>query len=173
MGTAAIIFYTIAAIMIVSSLLAVTARKILRAAVYLLFALGGTAGIYFIVDYFFLAAVQLIVYAGGIVVLIIFSILLTSHIEEKLEKPDILKVLLTAILGLGGALLSIFVITNHAYSPQSDAGLQANMTTIGEKLLGYGAGGYVLPFEVISILLLAAMVGAIVVAKRNKPEGND
>lgn len=173
MGTSAIIFYTISAIMIVFSLLAVTARKILRAAVYLLFALGGTAAVYFMVDYFFLAAVQLIVYAGGIVVLIIFSILLTSHIEEKMEKPDLLKVLLTSIVGLGGTILSIYVITNHMYSPQSDGGLEANMTTIGEKLLGYGAGGYVLPFEVISILLLAAMVGAIVVAKRNKPEDHD
>lgn len=173
MGTSAIIFYTIATIMIVFSLLAVTARKILRAAVYLLFALGGTAAVYFMVDYFFLAAVQLIVYAGGIVVLIIFSILLTSHIEEKLERPDMLKLLLTSILGLGGAALSIYVITNHVYYPQTDGGLEANMTTIGEKLLGYGAGGYVLPFEVISILLLAAMVGAIVVAKRNKPEDHD
>lgn len=172
MGTGAIIFYTIATIMIVFSLLAVTSRKILRAAVYLLFALGGTAAVYFMVDYFFLAAVQLIVYAGGIVVLIIFSILLTSHIEEKMEKPDLLKVMLTSILGLGGAVISIYVITNHVYISQNDGGLEANMTTIGEKLLGYGAGGYVLPFEVISILLLAAMVGAIVVAKRNKPEDN-
>jgi len=172
MGIGAIIFYTIATIMIVFSLMAVTARKILRAAVYLLFALGGTAAVYFMVDYFFLAAVQLIVYAGGIVVLIIFSILLTSHIEEKMEKPDVVKVLLTAIVGLAGTVISIFVITNHIYSTQSNGGLEATMTTIGEKLLGYGAGGYVLPFEVISILLLAAMIGAIVVAKRNKPEDN-
>ena len=159
--------------MIVFSLLAVTVRKILRAAIFLLFALGGTAAVYFMVDYFFLAAVQLIVYAGGIVVLIIFSILLTSHIEEKMERPDLIKILLTSIVGMGGALLSIYVITNHVYHPQTDGGLEANMTTIGEKLLGYGAGGYVLPFEVISILLLAAMIGAIVVAKRNKPEDHD
>jgi len=172
MGTSAIIFYTIAAIMIVFSLLAVTSQKILRAAVYLLFALGGTAGVYFMVNYFFLAAVQLTVYAVGIVVLIIFSILLTSHIEEKMQKPDPWKIILTSIVGLGGVVLSIFVITNHVFVPQPNTGVEANMTTIGEKLLGYGAGGYVLPFEVISILLLAAMIGAIVVAKRNKPEGN-
>lgn len=168
----AIIFYSMATILIVFSLLAVTARNILRAAIYLLFALGGTAGIYFMVNYFFLAAVQLIVYAGGIVVLIIFSILLTSHIEEKMQKPDVWKIILTSIVGLGGATLSIYVITNHVFTSQPDTGVEVNMTTIGEKLLGYGAGGYVLPFEVISILLLAAMIGAIVVAKRNKPEGN-
>ncbi|MEZ4947226.1 MAG: NADH-quinone oxidoreductase subunit J [Cyclobacteriaceae bacterium] len=172
MGTSAIIFYTIATIMIVFSLLAVTSRKILRAAVYLLFALGGTAGVYFMVNYFFLAAVQLIVYAGGIVVLIIFSILLTSHIEEKMQKPDSWKIILTSILGLGGTTLCLYVITNHLFASQPSTGVEATMTTIGEKLLGYREGGYVLPFEVISILLLAAMIGAIVVAKRNKPEGN-
>ncbi|HNP07018.1 MAG TPA: NADH-quinone oxidoreductase subunit J [Cyclobacteriaceae bacterium] len=172
MGTSAIIFYTIAAIMIVFSLLAVTARKILRAAVYLLFALGGTAAIYFMMDYFFLAAVQLIVYAGGIVVLIIFSILLTSHIEEKMQKPDTWKIILTSILGFGGTALCLFVITNHLFVAHPATGAEATMATIGEKLLGYGEGGYVLPFEVISILLLAAMIGAIVVAKRNKPKGN-
>lgn len=170
MGTGAIVFYFIAAILIVCSLLAVTARKILRAAVYLLFALAGTAAIYFMVDYYFLAAVQLIVYAGGIVVLIIFSILLTSHIEEKMEKPDAWKVLLTSILGFAGSALTLYVITNHLFVSQPDGGAKATMSTIGEKLLSYGSGGYVLPFEVISILLLAAMVGAIVVAKRNKPE---
>jgi NADH-quinone oxidoreductase subunit J len=173
MGTSAIIFYTIATIMIVFSLLAVTSRKILRAAVYLLFALGGTAGVYFMVNYFFLAAVQLIVYAGGIVVLIIFSILLTSHIEEKMQKPDSWKIILTSILGLGGTTLCLYVITNHLFTSQPATGVEVTMTTIGEKLLGYREGGYVLPFEVISILLLAAMIGAIVVAKRNKPEGND
>lgn len=172
MASSAIIFYTIATILIVFSLLAVTARKILRAAVYLLFALAGTAGIYFMADYFFLAAVQLIVYAGGIVVLIIFSILLTSHIEEKMEKPDQWKVIVTSILGLAGAALTLHVITNHLFVAQQDLGVDATMSTIGEKLLGYGAGGYVLPFEVISILLLAAMIGAIAVAKRNKPEDN-
>ncbi len=170
MGTGSIIFYSIATIMIVFSLLAVTSRKILRAAVYLLFALSGTAGIYFMVDYHFLAAVQLIVYAGGIVVLIIFSILLTSHIEEKMEKPDTWKVLLTSILCLGGIALTLHVVTTHIFSEQIPTGVEASMNTIGLKLLGYGAGGYVLPFEVISILLLAAMIGAIVVAKRNKPE---
>ena len=173
MGTSAIIFYTIAAIMIVFSLLAVTVRRILRAAVYLLFALAGTAAVYFMLDYLFLGAVQLIVYAGGILVLIIFSILLTSHIEEKMQQPDILKVALTSIIGLGGALLSIYVITNHVFIGQPDNDTVPDMTTIGEKLLSYGKGGYVLPFEVISILLLAAMIGVIAVAKRNKPERND
>ncbi len=125
------------------------------------------------VGYNFLAAVQLIVYAGGIVVLIIFSILLTSHINEKLQRPDLFKILLTAIIALAGASLTLYVLGGQNFLGKTPTGLTANVETIGEKLLSYGAGGYVLPFEVISILLLAAMVGAIVIAKRNKPSGND
>lgn len=166
METPAIIFYTFAAIMIMFSLLAVTSRRILRAAVYLLFALGITAALYFMVDYYFLAAVQLIVYAGGIVVLIIFSIVLTTHINEKLERPAPLKVLITAITVLAGCTLTIYTLTNHSFVSKSGTIGETTVAVIGEKMMSYGEGGYVLPFEVISILLLAAMVGAIVIAKR-------
>jgi NADH-quinone oxidoreductase subunit J len=173
MDRAAIIFYILAFVMIASSLLAVTTRRILRAAVYLLFALGGTAALYFMIGYNFLAAVQLIVYVGGIVVLIIFSILLTAHINEKLQQPDLLKIIFTAVIVVVGAGLTYYVLQQQSFTAQSPTGLTANVETIGDKLLNYGSGGYVLPFEVISILLLAAMVGAIVIAKRNKVSNND
>lgn len=166
MDLTAILFYTIAAVMIIFSVLAVTSRRILRAAVYLLFALGGTAALYFMVEYYFLAAVQLIVYAGGIVVLIIFSILLTTHINEKLEPVSWAKIFITSVLILGGFSLTIYVLTNHAFLAKPVEPVEFSVNLIGQRMLSYGEGGYVLPFEVISILLLAAMVGAIVIAKR-------
>lgn len=166
MATSAIIFYIIAGVMIIFSLLAVTSRRILRAAVYLLFALAGTAALYFMLDYHFLAAMQLIVYAGGIVVLIIFSILLTTHINEKLEKPAPGKVFITSVLTLGGFVVTVYTLSQHNFIVSDTPQAEATVNHIGEKLLSVGQGGYVLPFEVISILLLAAMVGAIVIAKR-------
>lgn len=172
MESVAIIFYSLAFIMIAFSIMAVTTLRILRAAVYLLFALGGTAALYFMVGYNFLAAVQLIVYVGGIVVLIIFSILLTSHINEKLQKPETPKVILASLVALVGAILVLYVLGMNTFISQNPTGAIADVETIGTMLLNYGAGGYVLPFEVISILLLAAMVGAIVIAKRNKPTDN-
>ncbi len=81
-------FYLLSATILVFSLLTITSGRILRAAVYLLFVLIGTAGLYFLLQYQFLAAVQLAIYAGGIVVLIIFSILLTSHISHKFRRPS-------------------------------------------------------------------------------------
>lgn len=166
MEPSAILFYFIATVMVVFSFLAVTSRRILRAAIYLLFALAGTAAIYFMVDYFFLAAVQLIVYAGGIVVLIIFSILLTTHINEELQPPPWGKAFVTAVLILGSFSLTTYTLTNHVFVRQPGEQLEFSMNLIGVRMLSYGEGGYVLPFEVISILLLAAMVGAIVIAKR-------
>ena len=73
-------FFIFSAVIVVFSILTVTSRRILRAATFLLFVLVSTAGLYFMLRFNFLAAIQLTLYAGGIVVLIIFSILLTSHI---------------------------------------------------------------------------------------------
>ncbi len=168
MAASALLFYTFSFVILISSLAAVTARRILRAAVYLLFALGGTAAIYFMVDYYFLAAVQLIVYAGGIVVLIIFSILLTTHINEKLEMPRWSKVIATGMLMIAGFTITAYTITGHSYELSQSPPVDATVSLIGRMMLSYGEGGYVLPFEVISILLLAALVGAIVIAKRNQ-----
>lgn len=137
----------------------------------MLFSLAGTAAFYFMMEYQFLAAVQLIVYAGGIVVLIIFSILLTSHIEEKLQRPDIIKSAIAAIAVLAGVALSVFVLGTFNQTATSTPN-ELNMQMIGERLMNYKDNGYVLPFEVISVLLLAAMIGAIVVAKRSKPKDN-
>ena len=79
MTASVIAFYVIAAFILTGGVLAVTARKIFRSAVWLLISLTGIAALYFWMDLQFLAAVQIIVYIGGIVVLIIFSIFLTAH----------------------------------------------------------------------------------------------
>jgi NADH-quinone oxidoreductase subunit J len=77
-----VMFILFSAMIVMFSILTVTSRRILRAATFLLFVLLSTAGLYFMLNYQFLAAVQITLYAGGIVVLIIFSILLTSHIDH-------------------------------------------------------------------------------------------
>ena len=167
-----IIFYILALILIVSAIASVTSRKMLRSVIYLLFALMGIAGIYFLIDYNFLAAIQLTIYAGGIIVLIIFSVLLVHHIEMELEVAKLPKKLITGLvclLGLGVFLVTIYqhefiVIENY---------LSTNTTSIGLGLLSYKYGGFILPFEVISVLLLAAMVGAIIIAKGKTLESDN
>lgn len=162
-----IVFYILALIMIACAIASVSSRNMLRSVVYLLFVLIGIAGIYFLIDYNFLAAIQLTVYAGGIIVLIIFSVLLVHHIEMELELAKISKRILTAIACLIG--LGVFLTT--IYSTEFTAVENYKSTTvedIGLGLLSYGDGGFILPFEVISVLLLAAMIGAIIIAKGDK-----
>lgn len=151
---------------VVFSILTVTSGKILRAAVYLLFVLLATAGIFFMLNFNFLAAVQLTVYAGGIVVLIIFSIMLTSHVDEKLEAAGLKKSLFSLIAVLTGATVCVSAILQYNFVPSSNSEVDSSMKKIGTDLLSYKENGFVLPFEVISILLLAAMVGAILLARR-------
>ncbi len=167
------IFYILALIMIVFAIASVSSRKMLRSVIYLLFVLCGIAGVYFLIDYNFLAAIQLTVYAGGIIVLIIFSVLLVHHIEMELEVAKLPKKLLTIAVCAAGLGLFLFTIFQHDFKVVENE-LTTTTTDVGLKLLDYGEGGFILPFEVISVLLLAAMIGAIVIAKGKKlTEKND
>jgi NADH-quinone oxidoreductase subunit J len=168
-----IMFILFATMIIVFSVLTVTSRKILRAATYLLFVLVSTSGLYFLLNYQFLAAVQLTLYAGGIVVLIIFSILLTSHISQKFEPYGWKKTAFSALAALAGAILAIITILDYNFEATSKAALEVDMRIIGKSLLSVDYDGFVLPFEVISVLLLAAMVAAIVVAKKGGPKKSE
>jgi NADH-quinone oxidoreductase subunit J len=164
-----LMFVLFSVMIIVFSILTVTARRILRAATYLLLVLVSTSGLYFMLNYQFMAAVQLTLYAGGIVVLIIFSILLTSHISLKFEPVEIKKSIFSAIAALAGAILCISTILDYKFAATTEAAKEVDMKLIGRSLLSVDYDGYVLPFEVISILLLAAMIAAIVVAKKGGP----
>ena len=162
-----IIYVIVALAMVVFSVLAVTTRKILRAATYLLFTLFAAAAVYFMLDYEFLGAVQIAVYAGGIVVLFVFSILLTSKPgdnTEKLTSKSRVIGLIAALAMLGTAGWSLVShCANFATRPEMAS---PEMSQIGETLMGTGAGQYLLPFEAVSVLLLAYIIGGVVIARR-------
>lgn len=163
-----IIFFILATSIIIFSLLSVLDRRILRAAIFLLFVLVAIAGLFYMMNFQFLAAVQLILYAGGIVVLIIFSILLTSQINSKLDLPRKSHLFAGLITAVGGIVLAVFTILQFSFNPSNAPALDPNMRNIGMQLLDVGEFGYALPFEVISILLLAALVGTIFIARKTK-----
>ncbi len=162
-------FYLLAAVILLFSVLTIASRRMLRSAVYLLFVLIGTSGLYFLLDYQFLAGVQITLYAGGIVVLIIFSILLTSHISHKFKRPAAWKLWMGLTVLVFGSGTALWVLLLHPFSKNPAVkDVPVDMHLIGNQLLGMGKNGYVLPFELISVLLLAAMVAAIIVAKKEK-----
>lgn len=166
-----IIFYILAAIMVFFAIASVSSRKMLRSVIYLLFVLIGIAGLYFMIDFAFLAAIQLTVYAGGIIVLMIFSVMLIHHIEMQLDTTSIVRRILGMLLSLGGLGLVLGAVYSHDFQ-QAEIERSIQIEDIGRAFLSFEKGGFILPFEVISVLLLAVMIGAIVIAKGNKLKDN-
>ena len=164
-----VLFYMLAALTLVSGILAVTTRQIFRAAIFLLFSLIGIAGLFFWMRYDFIAAVQIVVYVGGITVLIIFSIFLTQQAGELLPKQKPGRQIWAALAAFCGFALTMLQVVQHSFTPTFDLAVEPSVANIGTSMLGVGDNGYALPFEVVSILLLAAMIGCIVIALRSKP----
>lgn len=168
MNASSVIFYLLAACIISGALMAVTSLKIFRSAVFLLFSLIGIAGLYFFMDYEFIGAVQVIVYVGGIVVLIIFSIFLTHGSGEDMKRPHWIRSLFSALASAGGCVLAMFYISQHVFTASGKPAVEPSAGNIGAQMLSTTEHGYILPFEVVSILLLAAMIGCIVIAIKVK-----
>lgn len=163
-----ILYFIVALAIVIFSVLTVTTRKILRSATYLLFTLFAAAIIYFMMDYEFLGGVQIAVYAGGIVVLFVFAILLTSQPGKNAEKLEnhrrywgILAAVATAAIA-GWALVDR-CINLCAGKPEMD---NLTMNELGAQMLSTSEGGMLLPFEAVSVLLLACIIGAVVVARK-------
>ena len=164
--------YCVTAIVIaVFSVMTVRSRKILRSATYLLFVLLATAVMYFQLGYQFLGAVQIAVYAGGIMVLFVFSILLTHRPDDKTSLLTSHKRIIGISCSVIGAVLllaALFTMPVAQDITLTDAlaSSDVDMKQIGTALLGTGKFQYLLPFEAVSVLLLACIIGGIVVARK-------
>ena len=161
-----IIFYLLSIVIVVFSILTVTTKRILRAATYLLFVLFATAGLYFYLNYSFLGAVQLTVYAGGVVVLYVFSILLTSSDEENKKSVNVKKTISAVVATVVGLAVTLYILLRNPYIATHLIGEETHMKTIGHALMGTEKYQYLLPFELISVLLLACIVGGIMIARK-------
>jgi NADH-quinone oxidoreductase subunit J len=170
MSASSIIFYLIAAFILVAGILSVTAKKIFRSAIWLLFSLVGIAALYFWMQVEFIAAIQIIVYVGGIVVLIIFSIFLTQQSGKEMPSPPRQKILFSILAALFGTLLSFQLINEYGFNYLVNKPFNVTVETIGTQMLSTTEHGYILPFEAVSMLLLAAMIGCIVIAMKSNDE---
>ena len=164
-----IMFVVLAVLMVFSTFATVLTKSIIRAATYLFFVLLGTAGMYLLMGYTFLGAVQVMVYAGGIVVLYVFAILLTRGAKDKLSDNTKQKIFVSALLSLVGfgtfvyAFLKAGFGTDKLVAPNESI---ISMKDIGMNLLSTETNGYLLPFEVVSLLLLACIVAALLIARK-------
>jgi NAD(P)H-quinone oxidoreductase subunit 6 len=161
-----IIFYALALITVVSALITAFSRNIVHSAFALFGALAGVAGIYALLSADFLFIIQIFIYIGGILVVTIFAVMLTQGIAEvnvSNRAVGVLPALLTVILA--GAVMLYAIIRTSWY--RATPGRAAPTTYgIGNAFLG----PYVLPFEIASIVLLAALIGAVVISRQEVRE---
>lgn len=172
MITETIVFIILAAIIAIFSILSVTTKRIIRAATYLLFVLFGTAGLYFLLGYTFLGAVQIMVYAGGVVVLYVFAIMLTGKTATTTQKQLCIRkrcaALIATLIGTG---LLMFTFASRLFKSIALDNTVTNESAapikeLGQRLLSSGQDGYLLPFEAVSVLLLACIIGGLIIARK-------
>ncbi|MEE9217871.1 MAG: NADH-quinone oxidoreductase subunit J [Acidobacteriota bacterium] len=160
-----LIFYVFASVAVVSGFMVIMQRNVVHSALFLVGTFFSVAGIYVLLGAEFLAIVQLLVYAGGIMVLFLFVIMLVrldqTHGKRRWPFTGIVGVIMVVLLV--GATLGLMVEGGRdaGTGPVEQAPEAGNMERIGMSLFS----DYILPFEVASILLLVAMVGAIVLAR--------
>lgn len=165
-----VMFCILAVVILGSAILCVSTKRIMRAATFLLFVLFGVAGIYFLLDYTFLGAAQISVYAGGITMLYIFAIQLVNKrtlqgLVERFHCSRLVGGVLISLLGL--ATVVVVLLKNHFINMAASVpDAEVPMTQIGTALLGSGKYQYVLPFEFISVFLLACIIGGIMIARK-------
>ena len=169
-----LLFYAFAFASFLFATAVVSERKLLRAAIALMGVLGVSAAFYALLGAHFLAGVQVMVYVGGIVVLIVFAIMLTSSAALLEDVPSIWRRLLGGATAVGFFVLSLFALLSsplkQCVCQVAEAPLQDDTRAIGRALLDFSGEGYVLPFEIISLVLLAALIGGIVIARKLPPE---
>ena len=163
------LFILLASLMVVLGGFSMMTKHILRSAIFLMAVLFLSAGVYLILGAEFLAGAQLLIYVGGIVVLLVFAVMLTRSADLIEDRPT-LKRKLTGALGAGSFFLfSTYLILQSPLAEQKSltAGA-ASISNLGKALVDAGSNGYVLPFEVISILLLGVLIGGSVIARKEK-----
>ena len=127
----------------------------------------GIAALYFWMQVEFIAAIQIVVYVGGIVVLIIFSIFLTQNSGKEMKSTPNGKKIFSALAALfGTAFIHNLIVHYDGFAFNSAEPFNPSVDEIGTQMLSTTSHGFILPFEVVSMLLLAAMIGCIVIAMR-------
>jgi NADH:ubiquinone oxidoreductase subunit 6 (subunit J) len=164
-----VIFYAFAALILLSAVLMTTSRNIFHSALYLALCLFGVAAIFVLLNSYFLAGIQVLIYIGAVVILTIFVINLTREITGKLipqTNKQVIPAILASLLTAGLIILTVLKTGWGARLGQSVAKMSNtdNVGLIGRQFLT----DFVLPFEIASVLLLAALIGAVVIVSKDE-----
>jgi len=161
-GVPATIFYILAAMIIGSAVMVVSMKNIFHSALFLVLCFFSVAGIYILLGAEFLAAVQILIYVGAITILMIFAIMLTHKLySAKIKQSN--EQVVPGLIIVGALLIAtLFALGNTAWKLSFETPEAQSTVGIGKLLLTE----YVLPFEVVSVVLLTALIGAVIIARR-------
>lgn len=158
-------FYFLSAVTVISGLLVITRRNAVHSALALILALLGQAGLYLMLYAPFVAGVQIILYAGGIMVLFLFVIMLVS-IEQSMKEEQFSKLWVVGVvsaLALGGLFIAVYLKGKGSFPERVMVPAETSNT---QEIANYLYGNYMFAFEIASLLLLVAIIGAVVMAKK-------
>lgn len=171
------LFVILSGISVVLAIAAVTTRHVLRAATYLMGVLCLSAGFYILLDAELLAGIQILVYVGGIVVLLVIAVMLTQSLSLGHDEATPSRKMFAG-LSVGTFFISVaYLLSKSSFNTESalapanvSSGPGANsIKNIGLALLDPGAQGFLLPFELVSLLLLTVLVAGIVISRKETP----
>lgn len=164
-----IVFLFLSLMSVTGGTLMLISKKVMHMMVALIFTFISIAGIYILLSAEFLAAVQVMVYSGAVAIIMIFGIMLTNHKDTSKENAPLFKRLMVGISIFLFA-ISLYVGISHLKIPSSEVALHENNT---EKIGIALYSDYVIPFEIASLVLLVALIGAIIIAKNDHMEGGE
>lgn len=164
-----IVFFGFALLIVTSALFCVTSKNIFHSAIQLIFALFGVAGIFVLLEAPFLAAAQVLIYVGAIAILMVFAIMLTARIADDSIIHTNEQVPAGALISLGLLAVILYGLWETPFPTTLVEPGPGSGKRLGELFLTK----FVLPFEVISVVLLVALIGALIIAKRDMFAGKD
>lgn len=160
-----VIFYFVAAFTVIGALGVVTARNVVHSALFLIVSLISVAGVFVLLASEFLAVVQILVYGGAVTILILFAMMLT-RVRDLPAQMTGKQAPIAALAALAFMVMSIIAITTTEFPGESEDINVIDVNTIGEKLFTT----YAAPFEIASLVLIVALVGAIILARGEEGE---
>jgi NADH:ubiquinone oxidoreductase subunit 6 (subunit J) len=175
---ATVAFWIIAVALVGASLTVVLERNIVHAALALIVVFGAASGIYILLDAEFIAIVQVLIYAGAVTILILFAIMLTQHSMSRNSNPVSttwwLAALISILLGggiiyaLGHSVMAVGSVSSPVVLAGAGPGEGGTVVRLGQLLYSPFSYSYILPFEIASVVLLVAIVGAIMIGREEE-----
>jgi len=154
-------FYILAVLILGSALMVVTLRNIFHCALFLVLCLFSIAGIYILLEAEFIAAVQVLIYVGAVTILMIFAVMLTHQLTGKTIRQVNDQPIAALFIILSLLVLTLLALSKTTWEVASSSGVSPSATELGRALMTI----YVLPFEIVSVVLLVALIGAIVISR--------